>query len=167
MVISGLESEYNPVLDFPVTCGTLTENVYSVVLPNTAIQEGAEIPVLIIDWEMAQFGVQAMDHGEMIGELYALWLYNKLDAALWMLQGYAEGLREQREASVWRIAVQVGVHLLSFGTLHPGRGTLEQAEEVARLGRDVIVNGWEKNREWFEESELRCLFTKSHTRRGE
>jgi hypothetical protein len=110
--------------------------------------------------------VQALDHGEMIGELYALWLYDKIDAALWMVQGYAEGLEEQREASVWRTAVQVGVHLLSFRALHPGRGTLEQVEEVVRLGRDVIVNGWEKNREWFEESELRCLFTKV-TRGGE
>ena len=97
----------------------------------------------------------------MIAELYALWLYKKIDAGLWMVQGYAEGLGEQTEASAWRTALQVGVHLLSFGTVAPGWGTREQAEDVARVGRDIIVNAQSRNREWFEKSELVCLFSQT------
>jgi hypothetical protein len=90
---------------------------YSILIPNAPIQEGIEIPIFVIDWEQAQLGVPALDHGEMIGELYSFWLYKKIDAGLWMMQGYAEGLGEQSETAVWRNAIQVGVHLLAFSTI--------------------------------------------------
>ena len=93
----------------------------------------------------------------MIAELYAFWLYKKIDAGLWMVLGYVEGLGEQSEMAVWRNAVQVGVHLLSFSTI-AGWGTPDQIEDVARLARDIVVNAWARNREWFEKSELACLF---------
>ena len=114
------------------------------------------MPILVIDWEQAQLGMPALDHGEMIAELYSFWLYKKIDAGLWILQGYAEGLGEQRETEVWRNIIQAGVHLLSFSTI-AGWGTPDQIEEVAGLARDIIVNAWPRNREWFENSELRCL----------
>jgi len=131
---------------------------YSILIPNAPIQEGIEIPIFVIDWEQAQLGVPALDHGEMIGELYSFWLYKKIDAGLWMMQGYAEGLGEQSETAVWRNAIQVGVHLLAFSTI-AGWGTPDQIEDVARLARDIIVNGMAKNLGWFEKSELACLFT--------
>lgn len=81
----------------------------------------------------------ALDHGEMIGELYASWLHKKIDVGLWMMQGYVEGLGEQTEPAVWRNAVQAGVHLLSFSTI-AGWGTPDQIEDVARLAKDIIVN---------------------------
>ena len=134
-----------------------TKHLYSILIHNAPIQEGVEIPIFVIDWEQAQLGVPALDHGEMIGELYAFWLYKKIDAGLWMMQGYAEGLGEQSETSVWRNAIQLGVHLLAFSTI-AGWGTPDQIEDVVQLARDIIVNGWDKNREWFEKSELACLF---------
>lgn len=102
-----------------------------------------------------------MDHGEMLGELYALWLYRKIDAGLWMVQGYVDGLGEQTETSAWRTALQVGCHLLSFGTAAPGWGTPDQVKEVARVGRDILVNSWKRNREWFEKSEVACLMARA------
>jgi hypothetical protein len=107
---------------------------------------------------MAQLGVHALDHGEMIGELYALWLYKKIDAGLWMIQDYAEGLGEQSETSSWRSVCQIGCHLVTFGTLAPGWGTPEQVEDVARLGRDIVLHAWRRDRKWFEKSELACFF---------
>jgi hypothetical protein len=133
-------------------------NLYSILLPNTLIKEGLETPIFVVDWEMAQLGVHALDHGEMIGELYALWLYKKIDAGLWMIQGYAEGLGEQSETFSWRSVCQIGCHLVTFGTLAPGWGTPEQVEGVARLGRDIVLNAWRRDRKWFEKSELACFF---------
>lgn len=129
------------------------------ILPDQPIREGVAIPVFVGDWEMAQLGAHGLDHGQMLGEMYALWLYKKIDAGLWMVQGYAEGLGEQTESSAWRNALQVGCHLVTFGTLAPGWGTPDQVEDVARLGGNIIVNAWGKNREWLENSELACLFT--------
>ncbi|KAJ5579852.1 uncharacterized protein N7459_005837 [Penicillium hispanicum] len=133
----------------------------NILLPNTPVQGVNELSVLVIDWEMAHLGVPAMDHGEIIGELYALWLYRRIDAGLWMIQGYADGLGEQTESSAWRIALQVGSHLLSFGTIAPGWGTPEQVEEVALRGRDIVVHSWKKDRRWLENTELACLLPRS------
>jgi hypothetical protein len=129
----------------------------SILLPNSPIQRGVEISIFVIDWEQAQLGVPALDHGEMIGEFYAFWLYKKIDAGLWMMRGYIKGLGEQSESLVWRNAIQVGVHLLAFSTI-AGWGTPDQIKHVAGLARDIIVKAWNKDREWFEKSELACLF---------
>jgi len=160
MVTSGLESE--SLFSFhPKVCESSTKRLFSILLPNVPIQEGVEIPIFVVDWEMAQLGVSSMDHGQMLAELLALWLYKKIDAGLWMVQGYAEELGIRNEASAWRVAVQVGIHLVSFGTVAPDWETPDQDEDVVRLGRDIIVNSWERNREWFSRSELACLFTQA------
>lgn len=117
------------------------------------------MPLFIVDWENAQLGVPCLDGGEMIGELYALYLCKKIDAGLWMIQGYAEGLGQWTESSAWRLTIQVGVHLLAFGTITPGMGTTVQIDDVAQMGRDIIVNAWRRNREWFDRGDLACLFT--------
>ncbi|KAF4987439.1 hypothetical protein FDECE_15429 [Fusarium decemcellulare] len=131
----------------------------NILLPDKPLDADGETSLFVVDWENAQLGVESLDHGEMIGELYALWLYKRIDAGLWTIRGYAEGLGPQSETFAWRLALQVGVHLLSFGTIAPGWGTHAQAGDVARHGRDIIVNAWHKNREWFEASDLACLFT--------
>ena len=69
-----------------------------------------------------------------------------------MVQGYVKGLGEQSETAVWRSAVQVGAHLLSVSTI-AGWGTPDQIEGVAQLARNIVVNTWVRNREWFEKSE--------------
>lgn len=76
----------------------------NILLKDVPLQKAESATILVVDWEMAQFGVPALDHGEMIGEMYALWLYRKIDAGLWMMQGYAEGLSESEhsDTSTWR-----------------------------------------------------------------
>ncbi|RSL64907.1 hypothetical protein CEP53_003900 [Fusarium sp. AF-6] len=130
----------------------------NILLLNAPLDSQSNISLFIVDWENAQLGLENLDHGEMIGELYSLWLSQKTDAALWVLQGYSDGLGPRPTDFIWRLAVQVGVHLLSFGTLG---STASQSEDVARHGRDIIVNAWKKNRAWFGESELSCLFARA------
>lgn len=129
----------------------------NILLPDAPLDSQTNISLFVVDWENGQLGGENLDHGEMIGELYALWLSQKTDAALWVVQGYSDGLGPRPTDFVWRLAMQVGVHLLSFGTFG---GTPAQAEDVARHGRDIIVNAWKKDRAWFDESELACLFAR-------
>ncbi|KAM0543455.1 hypothetical protein ACHAPJ_012319 [Fusarium lateritium] len=131
----------------------------NVLQENTLLKPGAAKTVYVVDWENAQLGVPSLDHGEMLGEMYVLWLCNRIDAGLWMFQGYVEGLGPQSEASAWRNAIQLGVHLLSFGTLVSGWDTPEKVEDMARLARDIIVKAWNKDRAWFDQSDFECLFT--------
>ncbi|KAH6672005.1 kinase-like domain-containing protein [Halenospora varia] len=130
----------------------------NILLPNALIEEKTEVSIFVIDWENAQLGVPAMDHGMMIGELYLLSLLKKTGAGLWIMQGYCRGLGDQTEDDIWRTVLQVGVHLLAFGTLDRGWGKFQQLQDVARIGRDIVVNAWERKQEWFEKSELKFMF---------
>jgi hypothetical protein len=94
----------------------------------------------------------------MIAEMYALWLYKSLKQGLWMMQGFTKGFGKDDEASAFRTAQQVGTHLLCVTTDDPSWGPPEEAEHVVRIGRDIIVHAWKKDRAWFENSELKCLF---------
>lgn len=131
------------------------------MLPNEPIKEGSEVPLFVLDWELAQLGVRQMDLGQMLAEMYQLWLYTKIDAGLWLVEGFVEGLGQQTQAFMFRVAIQIGCHLVCFGSVTPNWGTPEQAKEVARMGRDIIVNAMQGNREWFEKGELSCLFSQT------
>lgn len=128
------------------------------MLEDARLEPATTRTLYVIDWENSQVGVPSLDHGGMLGEMYVLWKYKHIDAGLWMLQGYAEGLGPQTEDAAWRVALQVGVHLLSFGTLASGWGTTEEVEDMARLARDVIVKAWTRDRSWFDKSDFACLF---------
>ncbi|KAI1384638.1 kinase-like domain-containing protein [Hypoxylon trugodes] len=130
----------------------------NILLPSGPIQEGVDVPIFVIDWEMAQIGKRNLDVGQMIGELYQLKLYKDISAGLWMVQGFVDGYGAVSEEFAFRTAIQFGAHLVSFGTVVSGWGTPTQVENCARVGRDIIVYAWKKDRRWFEENDLGCLF---------
>ena len=94
----------------------------------------------------------------MLAELYALWLYKGIMAGLWMMEGFAKGYGEDNETSIYRTAVQMGAHLVCVTTDDSTWGTPEKAKEVVRVGRDIIVHAWKKDRAWFEQSDLGYMF---------
>ncbi|KAI1106837.1 kinase-like domain-containing protein [Jackrogersella minutella] len=132
----------------------------NILLPNNPIQEGVDIPIFVIDWELAQLGRPNLDLGQMIAELYELKLYKNISEGLWMVQGFVDGYGVVSEDFAFRTAIQVGAHLISFGTSVQGWGTPEQVENCARVGKEIIVHAWKKDRRWFEEGDLACLFSK-------
>jgi len=108
---------------------------------------------------MSQIGVPNLDLGQMIAELYEMKLYKDITAGLWIVQGFVEGYgRVNDDEFAFRTAIQVGAHLVSFGTSVQGWGTPDQVEMVARTGRDIIIHAWRKDRKWFEGGDLACLF---------
>lgn len=135
----------------------------SILLPDAELNEDdGEIPVFVIDWEMAQLGARHLDHGQMLAEMYMLWLYKRIDAGLWLIEGYTEGLGCFSEALAWRTAVQLGIHLLAFGVVTPGWGSDERKLEVAKMGRDLIVHGWNEDIDWYAQNDLSCLFLNNY-----
>ncbi|EWZ45930.1 kinase-like domain-containing protein [Fusarium oxysporum Fo47] len=129
----------------------------NVVLPNAAINEGTKILVFVVDWEMTQLGLPSVDFGEMIAEMYALWLYKSIDAGLWMMEGFIEGYGHISEEIAFQTAIHVGTHLVCVTTDFPAWGR-ENYERVVAVGKDIIVHAWKKDREWFQEGDLACLF---------
>ncbi|KAK6074397.1 phosphotransferase enzyme family protein [Seiridium cupressi] len=130
----------------------------NIVIGDVPMEPDAEIPVFVIDWEMAQLGPRVLDIGQMMTEMYALWLYPKIDAGLWMVQGFAEELALKDQKAAFRVAAQLGCHIVAFETIVPGWGMPEQVEEVARIGRDIIVHARKGDRDWFDKHDLSCLF---------
>lgn len=63
----------------------------------------------------------------------------------------------------FRVAIHVGVHLINWHSRRPQRGpwvaTPEAIVTGLALGRDFILKGWEKDKEFFESSSLAPLFT--------
>ena len=130
----------------------------SIILPDAPIQDDMDIIMFVIDWELTQLGVPSVDFGQMIAEMYALWLYKGITAGLWMMKGLVKGYGGVADEFAFRTLIQTGAHLLCTTTTFPGWGTPEQVEEVARVGRNIIVNAWKQDRSWFEKSDLVCLF---------
>lgn len=127
-------------------------------MPPGPIDAGSDTPLLVIDWECTQLGLPSSDFGQMIAEFYALWLCESVAAGLWAMEGFVDAYGPIDETFAFRTALQAGAHLLSVITSSSGMGTPERISEVARLGRDIIVHAWEKDRAWFEAGDLACLF---------
>lgn len=155
MAIFGLESTCSD----PHPANFCANRIPSILLPKSPIQEGVDVPMFVIDWEMSQIGKPNLDLGQMIAELYELKLYKDISAGLWMVQGFVDGYGTVSEGFAFRTAIQFGAHLISFGTSVQGWGTQEQVENCARLGKDIIIHAWEKDRSWFEGGDLACLFS--------
>ncbi|KAJ6109936.1 hypothetical protein N7486_002171 [Penicillium sp. IBT 16267x] len=130
----------------------------NVLIPNTPLDEKSDTTLFVIDWELCQVGPRALDLGQMIAELYETKLFKDVDCGMWVIKGLMEGYGPLDDEIAFRTAIHIGVHLAVWGSRVQGWGTQEQIEEVVKVGRDLIVQGWNKNKAWFEGKDLECLF---------
>ena len=131
----------------------------NILLPDEVI--GAHTPVRIVDWEMAQLGVLALDIGQCTAEMWQLKLYKAIDAGEWLIRGLAEGYGNLDADFAFRAIIHVGTHLIGFGSSVEGWGSREQQVQMVRTGKEILVKAWEKDREWFVGHPLECLFGQS------
>lgn len=106
-------------------------------------------------------GCRHFDVGQMAVDLYLLWLSKGSRAGLWMMEGLLaefDGLEDEQLA--FRIAIRMGSFLICMMPLTPDWGTPAQIEGFLRVGRDIVVHAWNKDRAWFEKGELACLLSR-------
>ncbi|KAF3806445.1 hypothetical protein GCG54_00006210 [Colletotrichum gloeosporioides] len=121
--------------------------------------ESRRMHLFVVDWEMFQVALTPLDLGQMIAELYQLKLYKNLDAGLWLIEGFTKGYGDVDDSFAFRTLLHVGVHLIGFGTTVPDWGDAEQVENVAAVGREVVLSAWAKSRRWFDDHPLGCIFS--------
>lgn len=155
----GLESKLNDKSKDPyIVWAFIKISIYfSILIPNAPLVGDQAVPVRVIDWEMAQVGVRAEDLGQVIAELWELKLYKNIDAALWIIQGFASGYGKVDSDFMFRVLIHVGAHLICIGSTTPGWGTPEQGQEIAKAGRDVLLNAWKKDAKAFHGHDLEHL----------
>ncbi|KAK7731624.1 hypothetical protein SLS63_005310 [Diaporthe eres] len=132
----------------------------NILLPDRDLESDDQAPVFVVDWEMCELGVRPLDLGQMIAEMYELFLYRDITAALWLIEGFATGYGFVDDDFAFRVAIHTGAHLVGFGTSVPGWGSTEAIERVCKTGRDIITHAWAKDRAWFEDHDLSPLFRK-------
>lgn len=128
------------------------------MLPDVSIQEGTQTPIRIVDWELAELGIRPLDLGQMIAELWQLKLYKDIDAGEWLIRAFADGYGAVDDEFAYRTIIHVGVHLICFGSQTPGWGTPEQNIELVKVGKEILVKAWNKDREYFNDHVLGSLF---------
>ncbi|KAK4226069.1 kinase-like domain-containing protein [Podospora fimiseda] len=130
------------------------------LLKDQVPQDGLKPDIFIVDWEMAQYGVRPVDLGQMIAECYELLLFKNIEDGKWLVEGFVEGYGPIDEEFAFRALINVGIHLVIWGSRVAGWGTPEQVQEVVGKGKEIIVHAWNKDRVWFEAGDLACLFGK-------
>lgn len=122
------------------------------------MSKSTQNPVRVIDWEMVQLGVRPLDLGQVIAELWQLKLYKDIDAGEWLIRAFAAGYGAMDDNFAYRVIIHVAVHLICFGSQTPGWGDAKQQKDVVRVGKEVMVKAWGRDRGYFEEHALGSLF---------
>ncbi|KUL83778.1 hypothetical protein ZTR_08634 [Talaromyces verruculosus] len=113
--------------------------------------------LFIIDWEMTQLGMRALDLGQVLAELYEIKQFRNNDAGIWIMEGLVESYSLLNEEQAFRVAMHMGVHLVCWSGV-PGWATQTRVEDVVRMGRDIVEKAWGRDREWFEKEETLSFF---------
>lgn len=127
---------------------SVTDYQYSVLLPDALLSPSTPAAIFITDHELSHLSTPIFDLAQMCAELHMLTYFKSIPAGREILTAFIEGYGLIEEDKRWRILIYIGCHLICWGSRTAGWGTVEQVEGCVELGRDLVVNGWERNREW-------------------
>jgi hypothetical protein len=165
--ISGLESKSYPL--YPSSRETSPNSGFniSILIPTAPWREtsppGEPNKLFIIDWEFAQFGHRSYDLGQIVGDFYERKVFDNSEVGMPTMEGIISGYGELSDDMAFRTAIYVGVHLITWYTRRPKKNPKFVAPEVIvaglKVGRDFILKGLERDRDFFQRSALASLFT--------
>lgn len=115
--------------------------IVSILIPSTLLVNQSKTILFVVDWELTQIGSRALDLGQMVAELYETKLFKEIDCGMWVIEGLLEGYGPLSDKMAFRTAIQVGVHLVCWGSRMPGWGSQQQIKEVVKAGTNLIVQG--------------------------
>lgn len=144
-------------------CSLLPSNSVLVTFQNAEQHQLPSGPsTAVIDWEYSQFGHHALDLGQMIADLIERKHFKGAESAMWTLQGFIDGYGPITEEMAFRTAIHAGVMLILWYNRRPPwgplDGTTEQITSVMTLGRDLIIGGHQRDKEWLMGTALCPLF---------
>jgi hypothetical protein len=134
--------------------------IRSILLPGKVMDGEDEYTAFVIDWECVHLAPAHFDLGQLVGELYTLWLCKDIVAGLWLIEGIVGAFEGLDDELAYRVAIHAGAHLICMTASRPEWGDHAKLQEVAREGRDILVHAWEKDRPWFEDGRLACFFNR-------
>ncbi|KAJ5729876.1 Aminoglycoside phosphotransferase [Penicillium malachiteum] len=132
----------------------------NVLISSNPQVEQTETKIFAIDWELTHIGHRSSDLGQMIAELYETKLFKGVEHGLWIIEGFLKGYGPLSDEMAFRTAIHIGVHLICWGSRVSGWGSEAQVQGVVEIGRNLVVQAWTKNKAWFEEDPMGCLFQK-------
>lgn len=100
----------------------------------------------------------------MIGDLFERKHFHDIDAAIWTLVAFIHGYGRLSEGMAFRTAIHAGVQLITWVTrgpplhMRPAWATQDRARDIVNTGMELILKGWDRDREWFKSSVLADLF---------
>lgn len=125
--------------------------------------QGRNNELFIIDWEFSHFGHRSCDLGQIIGDLYERKIYSNFDTAISIMRGVIDGYGTLSDEMAFRTAIYVGVHLITWYNRRPQKVLNATPPDVIvaglTIGRDFVLKGWAKDRDFFRDSALASLFT--------
>lgn len=118
--------------------------------------------LFIIDWENAQLGHRAIDVGGMLADLYERKHFKGVDTVFSIMQGFIDGYGKISDDMAFRIAIHAGVHLICWHIRRnpnlPLPAPKDQVVSALTIGRDLILKGWKRDKQWLASSVLAPLF---------
>ncbi|KAG4025782.1 hypothetical protein MFRU_051g00460 [Monilinia fructicola] len=120
----------------------------NVLIPGALLSP--EIPALIFitDHELSHLASPIFDLAQMCAELFMLTYFKSIPAGKQILVAFLEGYGPIDENKRWRMMIYIGCHLVGWGPKFAGWGTMDQVEGCVKLGRDLVVGGWRRDRQW-------------------
>ncbi len=102
----------------------------------------------------------------MIGDLYERKHFLDTKGAVWAIEGFIQGFGPVSEEMAFRTAIHAGVQLICWCKRGPPNrrhawAPPEKIAGVVKLGMELVVKGWEKDREWLGGSMLGGLFSRA------
>ncbi|KAK8048569.1 hypothetical protein PG994_010299 [Apiospora phragmitis] len=132
--------------------------------------------LVIIDWENIQYGHRAVNIGGMLADLYERHHFNGGAASLPVLEGFVEGYSgggplllggSNDEELAFRVATHAGVHLICWYYRRDRNGPLlyplQTVLAALVLGRDLVLKGWKRDKEWLATTFLAPLFMEGNS----
>jgi thiamine kinase-like enzyme len=75
----------------------------------------------VIDWELSHVTSPAFDLGQMLGDLFETRHFTGIEAGAWLMDAFMEGYGKLNEDLAFKTAIQVGAHLICWGSRLPAK----------------------------------------------
>jgi Ser/Thr protein kinase RdoA (MazF antagonist) len=132
------------------------------ILKDEPLSATKDTGIFILDFEVSQHGSRAQDLAQCLAELWMVHHFYGAEAPLQVMHGFVKAYFAANTdipliELAFQIAIHFGVHIVVVPTRYDWPKD-ERLVECVKIGNGALINGYEKNREWFRNGQLDFLF---------